>query len=204
MKRSKAVENLDKKVIKTTELADLETDAYTIKDKIDFLLKVIGRFDLYINSTNTKASLIFAWNGFVVGTLLLKYNEIIGLFPVTSNFSLIINTIFLAIALCAVISNIIAFQVIFPSLKSDSKGENNSIIFFGSVASASAEKYFDKVSKISNEEILNDITDQTVTLAGIVNDKMQNLKKSIKTLYLEFYFIGLLFFLKFLVSIVAR
>lgn len=158
---------------------------------------------MYINATNTKASLIFAWNGIVIGTILLKYNEIINAFPTNFNFT-IINTVFLAIASCAVISNVIAFQVIFPSLKSSSKGDSNSIVFFGSVASVSAEKYFGKLSKISSEEILNDITDQTVTLAGIVNDKMQELKKSIRILYLEFYFIGLLFVLKFLASLMAR
>lgn len=202
-KSNKVVKHQENTVNKTTELANLEIDTYTLKDKIDFLFKVIGRFDLYITSTNTKASLIFAWNGIVVGTLLLKYSEIINLFPTKSNFPIIINTIFLATALCAVISNVIAFRVIFPSLKSDSKNENNSIIYFGSVASNSAEVYFDKVHKISDEGILNDITDQAITLAGIAVDKMQKLKISIKTLYLEFYFVGVLFGLKFFAFLVS-
>ena len=111
-----------------------ESDAADLKDRIDFIFKVIGRYDFYINTTNTKGSLILAWNGLLIGWVLLKYDSILSLFPHPK--AQIFASIFLSLStLAALFSNVIAFQVVFPFLQSSSQYlEAKSLIFFGSVA----------------------------------------------------------------------
>ncbi len=169
-----------------------DTEKHTRKEKTDLVFRIIGRFDFYINSTNTKASLIFAWNGIVIGSLLLKFNDILGLYP--QKHQLVIGIFLASIGICAAISNIVAFQVIYPFLRGSNKSsENNSIFYFGSVASVKSEDYFDKVCRISTDEMLADITDQGVILARGLNAKMKWLKNSIIAVYFELGLILLLF-----------
>ena len=59
------------------------------KEVMETLFRIIGRFDFYISSTNTKASLLLAWNSFVPGFLLLKYDAILGNFS-TERWSFVI------------------------------------------------------------------------------------------------------------------
>ena len=177
---------------KEKNVAKPEEDAHSIKEKIDLVLAIVGRFDFYINSTNAKASLIFAWNGIVIGTLLLKYKDFLELYP--KNHQLIIELCLLCIGICAVISNLIAFQVIFPFLKGSNKpSKTSSIFYFGSVSSMKSEEYFEKVSKISSRETLVDITDQGVILAKAADGKMKWMRNSILAVYFQLFFILFLF-----------
>src|SRR3972149_10583093 len=47
-------------------------------EKTEILFKSIGRYDFYINTTNTKASLILAINGLLVGTTLIRVEALLG------------------------------------------------------------------------------------------------------------------------------
>jgi hypothetical protein len=163
---------------------DGESDG--LPDRIDLLLKVIGRFDFYINSTNTKASLILAWNGIVVGALLLKYDVILAQYKRNWFAWVAAASLLSLIGMFSVVSIGLVFKVVFPFLKSTSKTtEGESILFFDSVASMGAEKYFDKVAHETSEEVLLDLADQAVILAKGAQHKMLTMQKSIRCIYLE-------------------
>src|SRR5947209_8017908 len=89
-------------------------DSQLLKEKIDYLFKIIGRYDFYINSTNTKASLVIAWNGVVIGTILLKFNDILVTYK-SSHWAVITASVLLSLmGICSVISIALVFNVIFP------------------------------------------------------------------------------------------
>lgn len=174
-----------------------------LKDKIDFLFKIIGRFDFYINSTNTKGSLILAWNGLLIGSLIIKYDTILLLYPDQSRFRLIASALLFLSALCAVISNIVALRVVFPFLQSSSQFlEPKSLIFYGSVARFTTEDYSEKIRGSSKAGLVEDLCDQAVTLAKGLHHKMMMLQKSIIAVYCELFFILFLVVAKLIVTFI--
>ncbi len=48
--------------------------------KFELIKKNIDRFDHYIGTTNAKSSIILAFNGIIIGAILLKYDIFIKLF----------------------------------------------------------------------------------------------------------------------------
>ena len=171
------------------------------KDKIDYLFKVIGRFDFYINSTNTKGSLILAWNGLLIGSLIIKYDVILGLFSAHQTCRKGASVLLFCMALAAAISNVMAFRVVFPFLQSSSQFiEPKSLVFFGSVARFGSAEYNAKIRDISKDEFAEDLSDQAVTLAKGLHTKMLLLQKSIIAIYCELISVVVLLVIKLLAS----
>jgi len=63
-----------------TEPEPRDKDIINEQYKISLLLDVIKRYDTYIVSTNAKASLIIAFNSLILGTVLLKFSDIVGFY----------------------------------------------------------------------------------------------------------------------------
>jgi hypothetical protein len=177
----------------------MTNDSDATSEKIDYLFRAINRYDLYMNSTNSKASLILAWNGFVLSFVLLKYDSIITNFPQTRPIIILTILLLTLIGISSLISSVQAFRVVFPYLKSgneNSSSKNTSIgsmIFFGSVASMSPDEFYSRVSASSINEWLLDITEQSVILARGTKMKMHLVRSSIKAVGCElFCFLALL------------
>lgn len=168
---------------------------------MDLLIKVINRFDFYTNSTNAKTSLIIAWNSFIFGAILLKYNDILIIFPLTGWAHYLSVSLILLAGICSLVSNVFAFWVVFPFLQSSNTHQNSSsMFFFGSVSSMSAQEYLIKVTNANFEAILTDLSDQVVTMARGLNIKMARLQNSIWTIYGGLITAGCLLVLKAIVS----
>ena len=152
-------------------------------NKMDFLWKTIQRFDLYINSTNTKASAIIAFNTFVLSGIVLKASEILPskevdqFFYIASGISLIVS------AIACLVSLIATFFVVSPFLKSfgdtDSKVKEpySSTVFFADVARlSSATQLLEKIRSSSDEVIYHDLSIQSYSLARGLMGKFEKIK----------------------------
>jgi len=172
------------------------------KDKIDYLFKVINRFDFYVNSTNTKGSLIIAWNGILIGTVLLKSDDILTVFQSKGWAKIIAVVLLVLVGTCNLISNVFVFSVVFPFLRPSSKlptgriMQNESMLFFGSVAAMGSRDYYRKIVDSDVEEILTDLADQAATIAQGLEIKMQLIQKSLVIIGLGLIFIFGLLILK--------
>lgn len=171
------------------------------KEKIELIFKKILRYDFYVNSTNAKASLIIAWNGVVIGTILLKYNEIISLYE-NVRFAYYLSTlILLFIGFASVISIAFVFQVVNPFLTaSHNKKDGKSLFFFGSVAKLSFSEYKQKELESTYSDTLSDLIEQSYVISDGLNKKMNSLQKSIKAINYQLFFLLLLVLLKGLIS----
>lgn len=170
-----------------------------LPDKIDYLFEIIKRFDFYTNSTNAKASLIIAWNGVLIGTVLLKYSEILSIFQTVYWAKITVIFFLLLIGISGAISNLFIFWGVFPFLRKSSKAptgkilESESAIFFGSVAQLDAKTYHDKILNSDATDLLTDLTDQAATIAQGLNNKMKLIRISLSIIGIQFIFIiGLL------------
>jgi hypothetical protein len=180
-----------------------KTPNYGEDEKIDLLVKIINRFDFYINSTNTKASIIIAWNGVLIGTVLLKYSDVLSSFAEGTNLRYVSAFILFTIGAVAVGSNLIVLWVIFPFLKfssdesdKDKTFVDESIFYFGSLAKLDAASYHTKIINISAEKILKDASDQAVTIAKGLDGKMWMLKWSLTLIAVQLALLLVLTFLK--------
>jgi hypothetical protein len=177
-------------------------DNSQVIEKVDYVFKLIGRYDTYINSTNTKASLVIAWNGVVIGTILLKYNDLLMNYEPTKWAVVIASILLTLMGICSVVSIALIFNVIFPFLKSTSRiptGRvltDESTIFFGSVAQLSAAEYQNQIRGLTSGTLLADLTDQAVILAQGLNAKMELIRKSILAIMGELLLIAALLILK--------
>ena len=162
-----------------------------LKEKAEYVFKIIARFDTYINSTNAKASIILAWNGLVIGTLLLKYGDILSNYKPKYWIVIVAKITLFLMGICSVMSLVFIFRVIYPFLESTSKMEtgeilkDESLIFFGAVAKLSASEYYSQVTKQTAEAMVSDLADQAVTLAKGLNIKMEVIRKSVIAIMLQ-------------------
>lgn len=180
---------------------------FTDEKRIDFLFKVIGRFDHYINSTNTKASIIIAWNGILIGAILLKFDDVLRLYQ-GAKWSVALASVLLSlIGICGLASIFIVFSVVFPFLEKTSQTptgrvlQSESMIFFGSVAAMGKDTYTARVKECTSSEILSDISDQAVILAIGLREKMERLRGSITAIKLSVVLIIALVVIKGLLTI---
>jgi hypothetical protein len=165
--------------------------------KVDYLFKVLARYDVYITSTNVKAALILAFNSAVMGWIVAGDNHIVGFFsnPKMQEFvSFLVSAILVASAL----SMACAFHVVMPSLGSKQKNGGNSMMFFADVATMSSEKYGDKLEQASLPSLLRDLAEQVHEVACVLTKKMSRVNRSIVVVAVEVFLIGFVAFLHLL------
>jgi hypothetical protein len=145
----------------------------------DTWLKLIGRYDFYNGSVNTKAAMYVAFHVFVAGGIVLKWKDIFEAFG-TQKVALVFVVLFLLAALAAsLVSLCHTFRSVNPFLSSPSLPKDyHSLIFFGDVAKFTVEKYHEEVTKVTDEELRRDLAFQAHALAGGLSGKFESLKKA--------------------------
>jgi hypothetical protein len=179
---------------KKENVPKIQANDYLLSSRVDLLVKIINRYDTYIVSTNTKASLIIAWNGIVVGSILLKYPEVIGQFSSMNILSALVPVLLVYCGLFAILSTGLIFGVIFPFL-TPSRDGNASLIFFGSVADMKKEEYFIAMQSVPVTKLIDDLAGQASVLAFSLKSKMKRLQRSIWAIYAELTIIAILLIL---------
>lgn len=148
---------------------------------MDFLWKVLGRYDFYIGSTNTKAALLIAYNTFVVSGIILKWKDISPCFASHPKLAVATAALLFLLAIFSLASLIFTFRTINPYTKTCRQpGKYHSKIFFSDVSQfESADSYLDSVKTSAPESLFEDLAKQTYIVARGVDLKFAELKKAI-------------------------
>ncbi|MEN6488899.1 MAG: Pycsar system effector family protein [Smithella sp.] len=170
---------------------EIQANDYSSSARVDILLKIINRYDTYIISTNTKASLIIAWNGVIIGSILMKHQEILGQFSCMNRLSEFIPVLLVFCGVFALLSTGLIFGVVFPFLAPSRDGKA-SLIFFGSVADMKPEDYVAAMQSTSVNDLIADLARQASVLAFGLKSKMERLQKSIRAIYAELVIIAIM------------
>ena len=163
-------------------------------EKIDYLFKILLRFDHYINVANTKAlglatvlvTLYIALISFF-GTSVLSNIKVLNemSFAYCISFSVLVF-----ISFSAFFSFNSALKVIFPDLRNIKNIETyKSNIFFGDISSRELKDFKNEISNLSYDIYIDDLENQVYTLSCIVKDKFKNMNKAMENLL--YYFIPL-------------
>lgn len=143
----------------------------------DTWLKLIGRYDFYNGTVNTKAAMFVAFNTFVAGGIVLKWKDIQDAFG-GQKVAFVFVGLFLLVALAAsLVSLWFTFKSVNPFLGSPNIPKNyHSLFFFGDVQKFTVENYHDEVAKMTDEELCRDLSYQAHSLAEGLCGKFAALK----------------------------
>lgn len=139
-------------------------------NKIDILWKIINRFDLYIDATNTKAGIFIGFNTFVFTGIILKMEDLLPKGHYI--FSLIAEVFLMVAAIASLISLWKIFKAINPYLYSPNESLSN--IFCNHIATRkSAEEYIKCIKEMGEESFIDDLGVQTYTIAKGLKEKFK-------------------------------
>lgn len=157
------------------------------QEQADLLWKVIGRFDFYINTVNTKATFLIAFNTFMFSAIILKWVDLMK--PVEqSKGAVFFGTIFFAIAAIAALTSLaFTFGAINPFLKSPEKAKKyHSRLFFEHVAKhEKPEEYLGEITSCTRAELVEDLASQAHSLAEGTSNKFRWIKLAVKAVLVE-------------------
>jgi len=165
--------------------------------KLDFIIDVIKRYDNYIISTNAKASLIIAFNSLILGTVLLKFGDIISFYN-SPGIRGVVGVLLVLTSVSSVLSLFFVFSVVYPYLgsKIDDEDQKSSLVYFGSVSKMDGKEYLNHLEICSIQELTKDLTVQATIIARGLNSKMLKMRHSIRAITFSLVFILILVILR--------
>lgn len=124
--------------------------------------KIISRYDFYYGSVNTKAAVLIAFNTFVAGSLVLKWQDIQKLFEGSHKAFFLLACVALLFSVAASLMSLWhTFQSVNPFLHSPSDLKKyHSLIFFNDVVKFNKEDYFAELQKLKDVDLNRDIVFQ--------------------------------------------
>ncbi|MEZ0181893.1 Pycsar system effector family protein [Flavobacterium oncorhynchi] len=151
-----------------------------MKEKIEHVKFIIDRFDVYMESTQTKSNLYLALNTAILG-------GIITLAASSKPEDVTFFSVFVlgCIAFLAVASITITLIAITPYLKSASD-KSESVVFFQDVRNSTFDQYENRIKEMSEKKFLKDLTCQAYSLAGGLQSKYKRLFYAGRLIIIEF------------------
>jgi hypothetical protein len=172
--RSKAKSNWGKR----TDYKDKKNN-YQNKFITDSLWHIIRRFDHMIDTANTKAALIIAFNTFILGGIVLKWGELLPRNPLWLKISG--SFILAAAAGACVVSLFFTFRAIAPYLKSHNYRSN---VFFKDIRKhQEPEEYHNEMKGLTLDHLTRDLSFQVHVISGGMSNKFDCLKNAVHAVF---------------------
>lgn len=151
-----------------------------MKEKIEHVKFIIDRFDVYMESTQTKSNLYLALNTAILGGIITLAASSK---PEDVNFFSVF--VLGSIAFLAVASITVTLIAITPYLKSASD-KSESVVFFQDVRNSTFDQYENRIKGMSEKKFLKDLTCQAYSLAGGLQSKYKRLFYAGRLIIIEF------------------
>lgn len=155
-----------------------------VENQQKILLEIIKRYDSYISATNTKIAVILSYSMAYIGGIAFKIIDL----SAKRNHEWI-WWFALGLAVLSIMATLYAAYLAYDGLNPQTPSgraqhEEPSIIFFGDVANlvGGRDGYVNRIKKITDTEIIEDLARQAHVLSCIVSRKMGTLNKSIGVL----------------------
>jgi hypothetical protein len=148
------------------------------EDRVKNLFEVLKRIDTYLVSTNQKLAIIVSYCAAVLGWLSLNVSKISSLVSTTWLNTLVLILLFVVI-LSSCICLFLAAKTIFPiNSSSVERAIDDSLVFYGDIAAAKGGSggYHGKISSVSYDELIKDLSQQIFSVSKILGDKFRSIK----------------------------
>jgi hypothetical protein len=151
-----------------------------------FLWDVLRRFDHYVASTNAKGALLVAYNSFVAGALVLKWEDVATV-VIGSSQALkgLVIVLIIIVALATLIALSTVFGALVPYLASPKRvGKYHSHIYFEHVAErGDANDYLEAFSSATEQELMYDLGTQVHAVAQGLRRKFRLLRATVLVMF---------------------
>lgn len=159
-----------------------------------FLQEELKRVSGWIKFSDQKTAFLSVYYSVIFGLVISQKDSILQNLSIYQNGSLYF---YISVLFCVVVSFLIGifflFKSVFPRLKNSFTDE--SLFYFGYVATMKFIDYFEEVKKLTEDEAKKQIIEQIYTNSFIADQKMKNVEKSTISL---FVLIGLVLVLLFI------
>lgn len=152
-----------------------------MKNKLSEAAFIINRYDFYYESVNSKGNVYFALNTFILGGTITGYYSL----NKELHFDYFFFCLFILILLSNIASLLFTIGAVHPFLWTQKTKIGKSILYFNDVASRSLSEYKSILSKMSNDERLDDYTSQIHSLAKGLKLKYTNLQMASLMIIIE-------------------
>ena len=132
---------------------------------------IIGRYDHYYESINTKSNLYLAINTFILGGYISGYYTL----DKQYQFDCFFKYLFYAILLVNFGAIFFTLSAIRPFLSKRKKKSGKSLYYFNDVANYNVTSYKEAFNNITEKDLLNDATNQAHQLATGLNMKFKRI-----------------------------
>jgi len=145
---------------------------------------VLHRCDYYVGSTNERAGITTAFNTFLVGGIIIKWQEIVEQYS-PARWAIILAGLLLALtAVASVLSLWLALRSTSPYRPPRSPWATppekppRSVIFFEDVGGYASGEYLTAVSNLDHRALSADLAIQTQTVARAVSAKFADMRRA--------------------------
>ncbi len=146
---------------------------------LQFLQSELNRVSEWIKFADKKTAFLTAYYSVIFGLMVSQKEPILDHLTNYKEWMLVFYTyILLGVITSFFVGIFFLFKSVFPRLKNSFTDE--SLFYFGHVASMKFVDYSDKIEKLTEEEAKKQVVGQIYTNSIIANQKMKNVQKSIK------------------------
>lgn len=146
------------------------------------LFEIIKRYDLYINTTNSKIAIVLSYCMAFIGGLGFKLVDLVDKRVHDGWWIALLSTSVVAVGITLCAAHL-AYKALMPQTPSGvALHEAPSVVFFGDVANHAGGRdgYYQTVTNLSTEGVNKDLAYQAFTLAKIASSKFNTLNRSIR------------------------
>lgn len=147
----------------------------------DLLWEVVKRYDFYIETTNTRATILVVFDTFVLGTVVLNWKGILSNYDTYYIGKYLVIISLSTIAIASLVTLWKAFNVInsFLSPAVVAKEYHSKLSFFQISDYAEPENYFKDFQSLTQEELSRDLVKQAYSLSQGLEIKFKDMKTAI-------------------------
>ncbi len=152
-------------------------------DKLTLAENNLQRVNYWISNSDAKIGIVLAFQGGLTAFLTTKTSDIKQIIT-TQSFDISHLILYISILIYGFLlikSVFSAFKALYPDITT----RELSVFYFGSIAQMGATKFKKQFKSLSEEEIINELSDQVCINSKIALDKFTYVKSSIKSLILS-------------------
>lgn len=167
----------------------------------DDLMNILAQINQWINNCDTKASILLALIGIVIGVLFsnnysYRLISIYYLNPLPDYSGLVFYSIFLIISFILILHGVIRLILCILPQFSFNESNKDSLIYYASISKNSIDEYFKKI-KSQEYSLSDDLISQIHINANICTEKFENYKLGLISTIFGFIFLVILILVRY-------
>lgn len=158
------------------------------QSSVDLLWRVLQRFDFYSSTTNARAPMVAAFNTFLIGGVIIKWQDVLNEYTGVSWARAAAGVLLALSAFGSILSLWYVFMSITPhggalrwQRQDIAPGAGRSVVFFQQVGTfQSAAEYLSAVTSLNTDALSLEYASQAIGVARVLEEKFVQLRRGVQ------------------------